>query len=70
MCMLLAVGSLVAPPTRGNQPISLMFVISVIFVAAVFGAVFGGGSYLAIAALGAAWDAAIGRMRGRLRGHR
>jgi hypothetical protein len=44
-----------------------MFVITVILVAAVFGTVFGGGSYLAITALGTAWDAAVAGIKGRLR---
>jgi membrane associated rhomboid family serine protease len=41
-----------------------MFVIAVNLVVAVFGAVFGGGSYLAITALGAAWDAAVAGIKG------
>ena len=47
-----------------------MLVVFAFFVVPVLGAVFGGASYLAMTALGAAWDAAVARIKGRLRVHR
>jgi hypothetical protein len=59
MCTLLAVASFVAIPN--NKP---QYPISALFIAAIVGAVFGGGAYVTITALGAVWDAAIARLRG------
>jgi hypothetical protein len=55
---LLAAASLTLP-SNSETP------ITVIFFAAIFGAVFGGGAYVAITGLGAAWDVAMARLRGR-----
>jgi hypothetical protein len=58
ICTLLAVASFAIPNNIPQRP------ISAVVIAAVVGAVFGGGAYVAIMALGAAWDAAIARMWG------
>jgi hypothetical protein len=57
MITLMTAASLTLPSNRETP-------ITVIFFAAIFGAVFGGGAYVAIMALGAAWDAAIARLLG------
>jgi hypothetical protein len=67
---LMGAGTLVAPPLRGNQPISAMLLVFVIFVMPVSGAIFGGAFYLAMTALVAAWDAAIAGIKGCRREHR
>jgi hypothetical protein len=58
ICTLLAVASFAIPNNIPQHP------IFAVVIAAVVGAVFGGGAYVAIMALGAAWDAAIARMWG------
>jgi hypothetical protein len=58
ICTLLAVASFAIPNNIPEHP------IFAVVIAAVGGAVFGGGAYVAIMALGAAWDAAIARMWG------
>jgi len=55
---LLAVASFAIPNNIPQHP------VAAVVIAAVGGAVFGGGAYVAIMALGAAWDAAIARMWG------
>jgi hypothetical protein len=53
--------SFAIPSNRAANP------ITVIFIAAMVGAVFGGAAYLAMTVLRAAWDAAVAGMKGRLR---
>jgi hypothetical protein len=61
---LMGAASFGIPSNRGASPVSVML------VAVAGGAVFGGGGYLVIMALGAAWDAAVAGIKRRLRGHR
>lgn len=54
----IAACSLLAFPTKPQH------VVPILLIAVVVGAVFGGGAYVAITALRAAWDTAIARVRG------
>jgi hypothetical protein len=60
MLALLAAASFLIPSNRETS-------VTVIFIAAMVGAVFGGAAYLAMTVLRAAWDAAVAGMKGRLR---